>query len=305
MKSIFISTSSFAKFSDEPIKILKTNNINYKVNDLGRKLYDDEILSALNDCDGVIAGTENYSNKILEKLPNLKVISRVGVGLDNIDLHFANKKNIKIYKTETTPAPAVAELTLGLILDLKRKISYQNHMLKKGVWKKKMGSLLSGKTLGVIGLGTIGKELIKLTSGFKLKYLANDLVEDKLFAKQNNIKYCGLIALLSDSDVVVIHLNLSEKTNGLIDHIALKKMKKNAILINTSRGEIINEKALVNALNDNIISGAGLDVFQEEPYNGPLLYCDNVITTPHIGAYAKEIRIKMELEATKNLIKDL
>jgi len=292
-------------FSNEAIDLLHSQNIGYKINDKGRKLSDAEIPIVLANCDGVIAGTESYSKEVLKKVPHLKVISRVGVGLDNIDLDFAKKRNIKIYKTHTTPALAVAELTLGLILDILRKISNQNQELKNGIWKKQMGSLLFGKTLGIIGLGTIGKNLVEVSQGFKLQYLAYDIKQDIEFSEKYDIKYCQLDKLLAGSDVVSINLNLSEETNNIMDYNALNKMKKNAVLINTSRGEIIDETALATALDKELIAGAGLDVYREEPYNGPLLHYDNVITTPHIGAYAKEIRIRMELEAAKNLIKGL
>ena len=305
MNKIFISTTSFAQYSNETIDLLDSQNISYKINDKGRKISDAEVPIMLADCEGVIAGTETYSKENLKKLPHLNVVSRVGVGLDNIDLDFANKRNIKIYKTQTNPAPAVAELTLGLILDILRKISNQNHILKNGIWEKQMGSLLYGKTLGIIGLGTIGKKLVGILQGFKLQYLAYDIKQDIEFAEKYNIKYCQLSDLLFESDVVTIHLNLSKETNNLMDYDALKKMKSDAILINTSRGEIIDETALVQALDKELIAGAGLDVFEQEPYSGPLAKLDNVILTPHVGAYAKEIRMQMEIEAAENLIKGL
>jgi len=284
---------------------LKSEGYDVVYNRLGRKLTEEEIKNDITDYDGILAGTEAYSVSVLKQAKGLKVISRLGVGLDNIDLDFAKKSNIKIYKTQTTPAPAVAELALGLMLDLLRKISEQNHQVKHGIWEKQMGSLLLDKTLGIIGLGTIGKNLIEITQGFRLKYLAHDTKQDKEFMEKYNVKYCQLDELLAGSDVVTIHLNLSEETKNIIDRGALKKMKQNAILINTSRGEIIVETALMEALDKKLIAGVGLDVYQEEPYNGSLLHYNNIITTPHIGAYAKEIRMQIELEAVQNLIKGL
>jgi len=253
----------------------------------------------------VIAGTENYTKEILIKLPNLKVISRLGVGMDNIDLAYAQDQGLKVYKTKTTPALAVAELTLGFILDLLRKINNQNNQLKTGVWNKQMGELLTGKTLGIVGLGNIGKQLVKLLSGFNLNIIAYDLYQDEFFAKKFNILYVDLDELLQKSDIISLHLNLTGKTNQLFNYNSFKRMKRNAILINASRGEIIDENALVKALDEELIQGAGLDVFENEPYLGPLVNYDNVILTPHIGAYAKEIRMQMELEAAENLIRGL
>ena len=284
------------------MELLNSKGINFELNNKGRKLTSTEVINILQDYDGVIAGTELYTREILRQIPNIKVISRLGVGIDNIDLEYAKSIGVKVYKSKTTPALSVVELTLGLIIDLLRKINQQNNQLKTGVWKKQMGELLTNKTLGIVGMGAIGKQLVKILKGFNLNIIANDLNQDESFAKEYNIQYAELDWLLKKSDIVSIHLNLTSETNGLFNYNIFKKMKKNSILINVSRGEIINEVDLIKSLDEKLIQGAGLDVFENEPYNGPLINYDNVILTPHIGAYAKEIRIKMELESAKNLI---
>ena len=284
------------------MKVLKDKGVYVGLNKKGRKLTSKEVIDILQDYDGVIAGTELYTKEILRQISNIKVISRLGVGMDNIDLEFAKSMDIKVYKSKTTPALSVVELTLGLILDLLRKINQQNNQLKTGVWNKQMGELLTNKTLGVVGMGNIGKQLVKILKGFNLNIIAHDLNQDEPFAKEYNIQYTELDLLLQKSDIISIHLNLTDETNRLFDYNTFKKMKKNAILINASRGEIINEADLIKALDGKLIRGVGLDVFEYEPYNGPLVNYDNVILTPHIGAYAKEIRMKMELEAAENLI---
>ena len=284
------------------MKVLKDKGVYVELNKKGRKLTSKEVIDILQDYDGVIAGTELYTKEILRQISNIKVISRLGVGMDNIDLEFAKSMDIKVYKSKTTPALSVVELTLGLILDLLRKINQQNNQLKTGVWNKQMGELLTNKTLGIVGMGNIGKQLVKILKGFNLNIIAHDLNQDEPFAKENNIQYTELDLLLQKSDIISIHLNLTDETNRLFDYNTFKKMKKNAILINASRGEIINEADLIKALDEKLIRGVGLDVFEYEPYNGPLVNYDNVILTPHIGAYAKEIRMKMELEAAENLI---
>jgi len=305
MKKIFVSTTTFSQYSNEPIQLLTSQGYDVVHNQLGRKLTEEEIQNDITVYDGVLAGTETYSASVLTEATNLKVISRLGVGLDNIDLDFAEKRNIRIYKTQTTPAPAVAELTLGLILGLLRKISEQNHQLKNGIWKKQMGELLTGKTIGIVGMGNIGKQLVKILRGFNLNIIAYDLHHDEKFAKEFNIRYTGLDSLLQNSDIVSIHLNLTDKTNKLFGYHTFEKMKRDAILINVSRGEIIDEESLIRSLDEKLIQGVGLDVFENEPYKGSLINYDNVILTPHIGAYAKEIRMQMELEAAQNLIKGL
>jgi len=306
-KKIFVTTSSsiidYKTFIRDNAK--DGNNYELKYNKLKRKMNSEEIIENCFNCEGIIAGTELYDKNVLNELKKLKVISRVGVGLDNIDLDYALQKNIKIFKTDINLAPAVAELALGLMLNVARNISKHDQNLKNGYWKKEMGSLLTGKTLGIIGLGAIGKELIKLTRGFKFKVLAYDKFQDQVFAKKYQINYCDLDSLMSSADIISVHLSLSEDTRMFIDKSYIDKMKNNAIIINTSRGEIIDDAALYNALNDGQILGAGLDVFNEEPYEGPIKKLNNAVITPHIASYAKEIRVEMETEAANNLLKGL
>jgi len=300
-----VSTSTFAEFCSIPLDQLRSNNSKVILNSKGRKLDKNEISNIIADIDGVIAGTELYDEEVLNLAEKLKVISRVGIGLDNIDLNYAQEKGINVFKTKTTPALAVAELTLGHILVLLRKISIHNSNMKSAIWVKQMGSLLRGKTVGIIGLGTIGKELVKITSGMQLEYLAFDIVKDNEFAELYNLNYCDLSDLLENSDIISIHLSMDEKCREMIGLKELQKMKNSSILINTSRGEVVNEQDLEVAIRDKIIAGAGLDVFHEEPYHGPLTAYDNVILTPHIGSYAREIRKAMEIEAVQNLLTGL
>ena len=305
MKKIFIATTSFSTQSEEPLALLKSNNFQVISNNKGRKLKSGELIRELSGFDGVIAGTEEYTQIVLNKLSQLKVISRLGVGLDNIDLETAKILGITISKTKTSPAVAVVELSLNLMLNIARKITNQNNDVKNGVWNKQMGSLLQEKTLGIIGLGTIGKSLVKLVKGFNFRILAFDLFHDEKFAKEHKVNYCDIDTLLTQSDIVSIHLNLTSETNGLMNKKRINLLKPECIFINTSRGEIIDENALFVTLEGKNILGAGLDVFTREPYSGPLLELDNVILTPHIGSYAKELRIQMEIEAAENLIRGL
>ena len=304
-KKILVAPSTFCGFDDTPFQILKNNGFEIIKNKYKKQLNENQLLELSKDCIGIIAGTEKYSRKILKDLPRLRVISRLGVGMDNIDVEYAIKKNIAIFKTLQSPALAVAEMTVAHILNILRNVTNCNNNLKNGNWNKEMGSLFSGKTLGIIGLGAIGKELIKICKGFNLEVLAYDKFEDKNFADAHAVKYVNLNKLLRESDIISIHLNLSKDTDKLIDKNKLKKLKKDAVIINTARGEIIDEVALKNHLENKLIQGAGLDVFSSEPYYGKLTNLKNVILTPHISSYAKEIRIKMELESSNNLIKGL
>ena len=301
---ILIATTSFGKTSLEPLKILESKGYEIILNKLGRVFKESELLTHLKNCDAVIAGTEKYNKDIFKKNKNLKVISRLGVGLDNIDLNAANEEKIAIYSCSTSPAIAVAELVVGLFLNLSRNVTDMNEDLKAGIWNKRIGSLFSGKTVGIIGVGDIGKKFVEITQSFNLKYLAFDLKRDEKFSKKYNVNYVTLENLLESSNFVTIHLNSSKENKNFIDLKKLSLMKKNPILVNTSRGEIIDGEAIKVALKKNIISGLGLDVFTEEPFSPDKDYLsfNNVIFTPHIGAYASEIRTKMEIESVKNLL---
>ena len=303
MKKIFVAPSTFGSSSNEPLEKLNKAGFIVEVNRKGRTLNNNELKKIVMDYNGIIAGTENYTKSVLSKAKGLKAISRLGKGVDNIDLDYAKSCDIVIRVTDKVDLPiSVAELTLGLIIDLLKKISYQDRLIRKKVWQKQMGVLLNGKTLGIVGLGSVGKSLVKITSKMGIKYLAFDKYHDNSFAKEYKINYTDLDQLISSSDIVSIHLNYDKSNEGLFNNQRLNKMKKDAIIINTSRGPIIEEEALIDVLVKGKISGAGLDVYNEEPYTGKLIHFDNVIMTPHIGSYSKEIRIAMENEAVDNII---
>jgi len=303
---VLITTSSFGLYSDEPIKRLKESNLEIITNPLGRKLRLEESLDLYSEeIQGVIAGTEDITEEVLNRAKSLRVISRCGIGTDGIDLNSAANKNIHIYKTTTPLVDAVAELTVGLILSSLRHIALADRNIRNQEWKKPMGRLFKGKTLGVVGTGSIGKRVMGLCKGFGVDFIGHDLNRDSIFAARDDVTYADLDELLTKSDIISIHLPLTDQTKNIIDADKLKLMKKDALLVNTSRGHIIDEKALYQALKEGKIAGAALDVFADEPYYGNLKELDNVILTSHIGSYAREVRVKMEIEAVDNLIKGL
>ncbi len=299
-KQILISTSSFAKFDQAPLDRLKSEEVDVTLNPFGRKVTEEEFLPLAKEIHGLIAGTETLSAEVLKQLPSLKVISRCGVGMDNVDLESAKNLGIKVFNTPTGPTQAVGELTIGLMLDLLREVSLSDSEVKSGIWKKRMGSLLADKTVGIIGFGQIGQYVAKLASAFGAKVVYYDPF---LSSKHDDYRSLSLEDLLSSSDLVTLHVSYSKDTHHLINEKQLSLMKSNAYLINCSRGGVVNEEALVDCLNNNSIAGAAVDVFENEPYNGPLTQFKNVILTPHIGSYAKEARIKMEIESVENLLK--
>lgn len=297
---VFISTTTFAKYSKEPLSILKKHGLDYGMNPYGRKLKEAEIGDILkeNSYAGLIAGTEPLTGKVLKAAGSLKAISRVGVGLDNIDLEAAKKQNIKVRNTPSVLIDSVAELTIGLILCCLRRITSADRNIRRNVWKKEMGLLLKGKTLGIIGFGGIGKRVAQMAKVFGLKVLFHDIKRLKLKAYEQ----VSLDRLLEESDIISIH---SSTKDLLISKKEISKMKRGAVLINTSRGTAVDEQDLYKALKTGKISVAAMDVFNNEPYSGKLRELENVVLTPHVGSYAMEARIMMEIEAVKNLIKDL
>ena len=305
MKKILISTSTFGKYDKTLLGVFKEKEFEIALNPYGRELKESEIKELLNNVDGLIAGTEPLTRDVIYGAKNLKIISRCGIGIDNIDLEAVNKKGIRLYRTLDEPALAVAELTLGLILDSLRHISYLSNLVRSGGWEKKMGRLLTGKTVGIIGLGTIGKRLTTLLKPFNCEILASDHVPDIEFAKENKVDYVDLDELLRDSDIVTLHLPLDDNTKGFFNRSLFLQMNDSAIFINTSRGCIVDEDDLYEALEEGKIAHACLDVYRDEPYTGKLKGLENVTLTCHVGSYAKEARAEMERRAVENLLKGL
>lgn len=287
-KKVFIATSSFLELKNFKKKS-KINKFKFILNPLKKKLSSKELLLYAKDCEYIIAGTENYNKDLINKLDNLKYLFRLGSGIDNIDVNYLKKKGIKFSKSQTTPEIAVAELIVGYIFSFYRNIHDHNKDLKNKIWKKKMGSILHGKILGIIGFGKVGKYLFKILKHFGIKILINDI-------KNINKKNTKLDTLIKKSDIISISMNFSKK-NKLLSRQRLNLCKRNCLIINTSRSEIVDNDYLFKLLKKNKILGACMDVFDKEPYYGKFTKLNNVILTPHIGSYSKEIRSNMEREA--------
>jgi len=303
IQKIVVTLSSFAQYDPTPRELLEKAGMEVVFNPHGRTVMEKEIITLAAGAAGLIAGTENLSVEILGQLKSLKVISRCGVGLDNVDLNAAKKLGMKVFSTPDGPTLSVAELVIALALDLSRQISLSDRNIRRGLWQKKMGSLFSEKNIGIIGFGRIGQAVAKLAIAFKAKvFYCDPAVKPSLFPK---FKRLSLGRLLKISDFVTVHVPLLEGTKHLIGRGQMALMKKEAFLINCSRGGVVEEMALYSALKKNRIAGAAVDVFEQEPYPGLLKDLDNVILTPHIGSYAKEARVQMEMEAVRNLIKGL
>lgn len=297
---VLITTSTFAKYDSSVLDLMKKAGIEFQLNPFERKLTEKEIVDLASDMDGLIAGTESLNSNVIPKLKNLKVISRCGAGLDNVDLMTAEKLGIKVFNTPDAPTQAVAELTLGLILDCLRHISQADREIRHEKWYKPMGQLLEGKTVGIIGYGRIGKAVAKLIQSFNVKILVYDIIK---FTETAEVKSVSFDDLVSNSEIISLHMPANK--DCIIDSNAIAKMKTGAYLINAARGGLVDENALYEALKSGKLAGAGIDVFEKEPYQGKLIELDNIILTSHIGSYAKESRILMEKQAIENLIKTL
>jgi D-3-phosphoglycerate dehydrogenase len=302
---ILISPSSFGTCGMQPLELLEKENCEVIMNPFGRKMTAEEVIKFGKDCTGIVAGDEPLNATVLESLPSLHCISRCGIGMDNVDLERSKELEIAVRNTPDEPTRAVAELTIGVIFDLLRNISYSDRAIRKGNWHKEMGSLLLNKKVGILGLGRIGRTVAELLSGLGAKVFGTDVQPDTKWLATHKVALLPLLDLVRESDIICVHIPYSNDNRHIIGKKELELMKRGAYLINISRGGIVDEDALFQALKSNHLAGAALDVFEQEPYSGPLTKLDNVILTPHIGSYARESRLKMEVRAVENLLEVL
>ena len=292
------------KIHPDGLKIFEENNIdNFEINDFD----EDNLIKKLTDVDGIVIRTASLNSKILSKCKNLKIVSRHGVGFDNVDYNYLSSKNIKLAITATSNAVSVAEHVMTMILYLTKKIHLSNKLVKSGNFKKKSDLPdffeLYRKKLLILGFGRIGQELAKRCKGFEMDIIVYDPYVPKNLIIEKNCKPVEKDEGFKIADYISIHLPLNDNTKNLIGHEEFKKFKKNLILINTARGGIINENALLDALNKSKINSVGLDVYEKEPpiENHPLYKQENALLTPHNAALTLESRKRMSIEACENI----
>ncbi|CAB49675.1 serA D-3-phosphoglycerate dehydrogenase (EC 1.1.1.95) [Pyrococcus abyssi GE5] len=271
---------------------------------------EDRLVELVKDVEAIIVRSKpKVTRKVIESAPKLKVIARAGVGLDNIDVEAAKERGIEVVNAPAASSRSVAELAVALMFAVARKIAFADRKMREGVWAKKqaMGIELEGKTLGIIGFGRIGYQVAKIARALGMNLLLYDPYPNEERAKEVGGKFVDLETLLRESDIVTIHVPLLESTYHLINEERLKLMKKSAILINTSRGAVVDTNALVKALEEGWIAGAGLDVYEEEPLpkDHPLTKFDNVVLTPHIGASTVEAQERAGVEVAEKVVKIL
>lgn len=292
---IVVGASSFSDSSDKAMDLLLEKGFKVIKNPYKRRLTEEEIIEHLSGADGLLAGLEPLNENVFNHAPKLKAISRIGIGMDNVDLAAAEKHGIKVSNTPNGPTQAVAEMTLTALLTLIHQVFLSSEDVHNGIWKKRMGYSIQGIKVLVVGYGHIGKKTTEL-----LRVLgANVLIYDKY---NTSVSTCSLEEGLQIADVVTLHVSGNEEVIGSQE---IKLMKKGVILLNSARGAVVNESALYDNLQSGKISGFWGDALWQEPYYGKICKCKNAILTPHICTYTTTCRENMEMEAVKNLLKDL
>ncbi|MDF2501749.1 MAG: Phosphoglycerate dehydrogenase [Anaerosporomusa subterranea] len=306
MKKILITPRSFGKNNNKPIELLKEKGYEIITNPYQRIMTQEEMSVAIRDVDGVVIGVDPLNGEVLKNAKQLKAISKYGVGLDNIDLAYAEQRGIVVTKTVGANTGAVADFAVTLMLATARRMVYIDQECRQRNWAKVSTIQMDNKTLGLIGLGSIAKAVVKKVSGFDMKIIAYDTSPDLEYAQKHNITYVDLETLLQESDFISIHLPLLDSTKNLISSKEFALMKQTAVLVNTARGGIIDEAALLSALKNRRIWGAGIDVFEAEPpSNDEFLKLDNIIIGSHCAASTFEAIDAMGMMAAENLINSL
>jgi len=299
-----ITTVPFAAHNRLPLDLLDSLGVSYDINPLGRRLTEDELTEMVGDSEVLIAGTEPITARVMDAAPKLRLISRVGIGLDNVDLQAARSREIHVSYTPEAPAPAVAELTFGLMLSLLRGVHEANLGMHRGEWHRQMGRRIPEVTIGVIGTGRIGTRVLRRLPVFGTpRILVNDLDPRPNLVPELKLEWVGKDTIYREADVITLHLPMTAQTRNMITREQLMLMKSDALLINTSRGGIVNENDLAEVLESGHLGGVAIDVFDDEPYLGPLSKFDKALLTCHMGSMSVDCRSRMEIEATEEAVR--
>ena len=278
----------------------------YLINPTGRKLNEQELADLIVDADVLIAGTEPITDRVMSCAHQLKLISRVGIGLDSVDLLAAERRGINVSYTPDAPAPAVAELTMALMLSVLRSVHLVNLQLHDGVWHRHFGRRIKDVTVGIIGTGRIGTRVLRRLAAFgSRRVLVNDLMPDLKLVPELELEWVDKEDIYRQADLISLHVPLTALTKNMIRREQLLQMKPDAAVINTSRGGIINEHDLAEVLRSGHLAAAAIDVFDHEPYTGELTTIDRCLLTAHMGSMSIDCRARMEIEATEEVVRFL
>jgi D-3-phosphoglycerate dehydrogenase len=304
MYRALITTVPFGQNDKTPLELLDSAKVEFVINPLGRKIQEHELAEMIPGFDILIAGTEKISKNVLARADRLKLISRVGIGLDGVDLIEARRLGIQVAYTPDAPAPAVAELAVGLFFSLLRSTHLSNAEIHKGSWSRHFGRRISECTVGIIGVGRIGSRVLKHLSGFDIpRILVHDANLDIDLSGFPNVEWVDKETIYRQADLISIHVPLDRQTKNMVTKKELLSMKADALIVNTSRGGIVNEADLHNVLTMGHLGGAAIDVFEMEPYVGPLSLTDRCLCTAHMGSMSLDCRGQMEIEAVKEAVR--
>jgi D-3-phosphoglycerate dehydrogenase len=303
---LLITTVPFADNDKRPLELLAASGVDYLINPLNRKLTEQELADQIIDCDVIIAGTEPITDDVMERATNLKLIVRVGIGLDSVDLLAARQRGIHVSYTPDAPSPAVAEMTIGLMILLLRFVHLSNNRVHQGEWIRYFGRRLSEVNIGIVGIGRIGCRVIRHLAGFDCaRILVND-INPRIELPEHpgcTIENADKETIYKEADIISLHVPLTAKTRNLVTKKELSMMKSDALIINTARGGIINEQDLFEILKSGHLGGVALDAFEEEPYTGNLSTIERCLLTAHMGSMSVDCRARMEIEATEEVIR--
>jgi D-3-phosphoglycerate dehydrogenase len=301
-EKIFVTLSTFAEFSRRPLELLEESGAPFELNPTGKRVTPEQLLEQGREATVLVAGVETYDEAVLSALPRLRCISRCGVGTDAIDLAAARARRVTVLNTPDPPTQAVAELALSMILALSRQLLKQSALVSAGQWVRLPAHLVSGRSVGIVGLGRIGRRVAELLTPFGAELVGSDPFVDPKWAEAHRVRLVPLDTLLRSCDVVTLHAARSADRPLYLGAAELASMKTGAILINLARGGMVDEASLYEALRSGALGGAGLDVYAEEPYRGPLCELGNVVLTPHTATLTVETRTEMETQCIKNAL---
>ncbi len=303
---VLVATFPFGEASEEPVTLLAAaaaaSGATIVRHPHRRVLRPAELLPLLRDADAVVAGTERYDAAALAAAPRLRLLARTGVGVDAVDLDAARARGVAVTSTPDAPSASAAELAVGLLIGVARQVGQADRAMRAGRWERRTGVLLEGRTVGIVGLGRIGTRVARALRAFGCRVVATDI--DPAAAVRADAVGAILVSLdqlLAQADAVTLHVPLTPLTRGLVSAAALGRMRRGAFLVNTSRGEVVDEAALLAALRAGHLGGAGLDVYADEPYTGPLAAREDVLLTAHMGSCTDAGRRAMELGAARSV----
>jgi len=298
-----VSSYPYGISSRDPLALLEQGGFTIRLSPHRRKHTPLETMQLLGDVDVLLAGTEPLPAAVLAQgLPRLKHVARVGVGLDGLDIDFCISNGIAVTYTPDAPARSVVEEVFGMLFSLSRRLVEAHEGLRQGKWLRLTGDLWQHKTLGILGCGRIGRQVAVLARAFGMRVLAHDITEDHAWASANGVTYVDLDTLLRESLGITVHLPATTATAHILNRERLSRMRRGAYLINTCRGEVLDEVALHDLLSSRHLGGAALDVYQEEPYRGPLATLPNVFLCCHQGSCSHEGRYAMEMQSAQNAV---